>query len=60
MASEITADRSDDYRCECGEYNYERCAECQGCGCPDNPRLCVAPGCISIDEVALHHEEMGY
>lgn len=40
-------------QCKCGVYEDEFCAECGGCDCPENLRMCGTPGCITI----AYHEQ---
>lgn len=49
----------DDEVCVCGLPDYERCAECDACECPDNPGVCDGPGCMSVAEDEQMREERG-
>jgi hypothetical protein len=46
--------------CKCGIDEGDRCGECGGCDCPDNPGTCDGPGCIGADELEQMRDESGY
>ena len=48
-----------DTLCDCGIDPGDRCGECDGCDCPDNPGRCGGPGCIGADDLDQMRDEDG-